>query len=624
MKKAFWLLLLPLLSGCWDVKEPERMYYILGLGIDYKDNEYEVYAQIIDFSNIAKSEQPNPEANQAEVGISKGRTVEEAYFKMYKSMDERLFWGHLSYVIFSENALKENVAKPVIEAFIRYRELRYTTWVYTTQESIEDILLLTPIINKSIALSKLSDPLNSYNQSSFIRPVNFRELTIDLDEPSHEVAIPYLKIEEKWKTEKGDDHDIGKNLVDIILSNNGYKVVDLGIKVTPATLIEAVRKENPDIIGLSGLLVKSAQQMVITAQDFKDAGIAAPILVGGAALSRRFTETKITAEYDGPVLYAKDAMQGLDLANRLQDSVERENLLAELQESIEKRSAADEARAARPVKELVEKPVRTIEDAKVFVPKDLRRHVQKEYAVSHLHPYVNMRTLIGHHLGLKGNVEKLLAEGDSRATELKELVDGYLTSGVLKPSAMYQFFPAQADGDDVVVYDPTDTTKEIERFTFPRQQVAPFLCLADFLKTVESGEMDYIGLMVVTAGHGVSATANKLKDEGKFLESHALHATALELAEGFAERIHQEMRDQWGFPDATDFTMRDRFAAKYQGQRFSFGYPACPNLEDQEKLFKVLKPEDIGVNLTEGFMMEPEASVSAIVFAHPNARYFNV
>ena len=205
MKKAFWLLLLPLLSGCWDVKEPERMYYILGLGIDYKDNEYEVYAQIIDFSNIAKSEQPNPEANQAEVGISKGRTVEEAYFKMYKSMDERLFWGHLSYVIFSENALKENVAKPVIEAFIRYRELRYTTWVYTTQESIEEILLLTPIINKSIALSKLSDPFNSYNQSSFIRPVNFRELTIDLDEPSHEVAIPYLKIEEKWKTEKGDD-----------------------------------------------------------------------------------------------------------------------------------------------------------------------------------------------------------------------------------------------------------------------------------------------------------------------------------------------------------------------------------------------------------------------------------
>ena len=148
--------------------------------------------------------------------------------------------------------------------------------------------------------------------------------------------------------------------------------------------------------------------------------------------------------------------------------------------------------------------------------------------------------------------------------------------------------------------------------------------MADFLKPVESGEMDYVALMVVTAGHGAREIADQYKNEGKFLESHALQATALELAEGFAERIHQEIRDRWGFPDATDFTMRDRFAAKYQGQRFSFGYPACPNLEDQEKLFKLLKPEQIGVNLTEGFMMEPEASVSAIVFAHPDARYFNV
>jgi len=130
--------------------------------------------------------------------------------------------------------------------------------------------------------------------------------------------------------------------------------------------------------------------------------------------------------------------------------------------------------------------------------------------------------------------------------------------------------------------------------------------------------------MVVTAGHGAKEKAERLKEEGKFLESHALLSTALELAEGFAERLHQEIRDVWGFPDPTDFTMKERFAAKYQGQRFSFGYPACPNLEDQEKLFKLLKPEQIGVHLTEGYMMEPEASVSAIVFAHPSARYFNV
>ncbi|QCR33923.1 methionine synthase [Lysinibacillus sp. SGAir0095] len=425
-------------------------------------------------------------------------------------------------------------------------------------------------------------------------------------------------------TVKGDVHDIGKNLVDIILSNNGFKVVDLGIKVTPADLIEAIRKEQPDFVGLSGLLVKSAQQMVITAQDFKEVGIDVPILVGGAALSKRFTETKIAAQYDGPVIYSKDAMQGLDHANRLMNPTERDVLIQELRDSQEKRLLADEKRAARPQKPVVEKPVRTVNDAPVLVPKDLVQHIKRNYSVAHLHPYVNMRTLIGHHLGLKGNVEKLLAEKDKRATELHELVNEYLRSDLLSPSGMYQFFPAQADGDDVVIYSPLDTKQEIERFHFPRQKEAPFLCLSDFLKTVESGEMDYVALMVVTAGHGVKSVADQLKNDGKFLESHALLATALELAEGFAERLHQEIRDVWGFPDATDFSMRERFAAKYQGQRFSFGYPACPNLEDQEKLFKLLKPEQIGVQLTEGFMMEPEASVSAIVFAHPDARYFNV
>lgn len=426
-------------------------------------------------------------------------------------------------------------------------------------------------------------------------------------------------------TVKGDVHDIGKNLVDIILSNNGFKVIDIGIKVTPAELIEVIRKEQPDIVGLSGLLVKSAKQMVLTAQDFREADIDVPILVGGAALSRRFTETKIAAEYNGPVIYAKDAMQGLDLANRLQSGAGKAVLLEELGAQQEKRQAQDAARAEKGAVAILEKPVKTVrEDAPIYVPNDLRRHVLKDYSVAHLYPYVNMRTLIGHHLGLRGYSDKLLQQGDTRAVELHELATKFLQSGILKPAGMYQFFPAQSDGDDVIIYDPKDAKTEIERFTFPRQTKAPFLCLADYLKSTESGELDYVAFMQVTAGHGVRAEATRLKEAGKFLESHALQATALELAEGFAERLHQEIRDQWGFPDATDFSMRERFAAKYQGQRFSFGYPACPNLEDQAKLFGLIKPEDIGVHLTEEFMMDPEASVSAIVFAHPDARYFNV
>ena len=430
-------------------------------------------------------------------------------------------------------------------------------------------------------------------------------------------------------TVKGDVHDIGKNLVEIILSNNGFTVVDIGIKVTPSTLIDVIRKEKPDIIGLSGLLVKSAQQMVITAQDFKAAGIDLPVLVGGAALTRRFTDTKIATEYDGPVLYAKDAMYGLELANRLQNKEEKATLIMELQEQREKRAENDAIKAEKvanaPAVAVATRPVKTVrEDVPVKIPKDLRRRIQIDYSVPHLYPYVNMRTLIGHHLGLRGNVDKMLENKEPRALELHEMVTGFLESGNLTASGLYQFFPAQSDGDDVIIYDPADAKTEIERFTFPRQGKEPFLCLADYLKPIASGEMDYVGFMQVTAGHGVRDFANKLKAEGKFLESHAFQATALELAEGFAERIHQEMRDHLGMPDATDFTMRDRFAAKYIGQRFSFGYPACPNLEDQAKLFKLLKPEDIGVHLTEEFMMEPEASVSAIVFAHPDARYFNV
>ncbi|WP_227396906.1 methionine synthase [Jeotgalibacillus aurantiacus] len=426
-------------------------------------------------------------------------------------------------------------------------------------------------------------------------------------------------------TVKGDVHDIGKNLVEIILSNNGFEVVDLGIKVTPPELIEAIRREKPDIVGLSGLLVKSAQQMVITAGDMKQEGMEIPILVGGAALSRKFVDTKISQNYDGLVLYAKDAMNGLSLANQLQDELER----AKLVEEREAKKGAIASAAPAPKREsnvgVLEKPA--VAPAPVFVPNDVQRHVISSYSVSHVEAYINMQMLIGHHLGVKGKVSRLLAEGDEKTIKVKETVDQLIQEvkkeGLITPAAVYQFFPAQSEGDDVIIYHPEEG-HEIERFTFPRQPRAPYLCLADYLRSKESGEMDYVGFFTVTAGRGIREKAQEYKEQGRFLESHALQALALETAEGFAELLHQQMRDRWGFPDSVDFTMQERFSAKYQGQRFSFGYPACPELEDQEKLFKLIQPEEIGVQLTDGFMMEPEASVSAIVFAHPDARYFNV
>jgi 5-methyltetrahydrofolate--homocysteine methyltransferase len=428
-------------------------------------------------------------------------------------------------------------------------------------------------------------------------------------------------------TVKGDVHDIGKNLVEIILSNNGYQIVNLGIKVPPEQIIEAYKREKPDAIGLSGLLVKSAQQMVITAQDLRSAGVDVPILVGGAALTRKFTKTRIAPEYEGAVLYAKDAMDGLDIANRLSDPEQRKRLIQELRES--KESDVMESGKKEEMPKLTRVNSSSIaKDVPVQTPPDLERHILRDYPIGHIMPYVNMQMLLGHHLGLKGKVENLLAEKDSKAVQLKETVDSILyeaqRSGIIKAHGMYRFFPAQSSGNDVIVYDPQDHSKVLHTFTFPRQEVEPYYCLADYLKSVESGQMDYVGFLLVTAGHGINDLAKEWRDKGDYLKSHALQATALEVAEGFAERIHHIMRDVWGIPDSPQMSMQERFGAKYIGQRFSFGYPACPNLEDQAPLFDLLKPEDIGVELTESFMMEPEASVSAIVFAHPEARYFNV
>ncbi|WP_040203816.1 methionine synthase [Neobacillus jeddahensis] len=429
-------------------------------------------------------------------------------------------------------------------------------------------------------------------------------------------------------TVKGDVHDIGKNLVDIILSNNGYDVIDLGIKVSPTDLVQAIREANPDMVGLSGLLVKSAQQMVLTAQDMKEAGISLPILVGGAALSRKFTDTKIAKEYEGLVLYAKDAMTGLSLANQLQSPEEHQKLIEEKQEKIAALEVPREFERVRAGSVAVKPKPSVSTQAPVFTPMDTKRHIIKTYSLSHIEPYINMQMLIGHHLGVKGKIAKLLVEKDEKALKVKEVVDQLLADAKreswITPNAAYQFFPAQADGNKVIIYDPEKPDRIIETFDFPRQESAPYLCLADFLKSVHSGEMDYVGFFTVTAGKGIREQAEQFKQEGRFLESHALQALALETAEGFAELIHRQMRDRWGFPDPLDFSMQDRFAAHYQGQRFSFGYPACPDLEDQKKLFTLIQPEEIGIQLTEGCMMEPEASVSAMVFAHPEARYFNV
>lgn len=446
-------------------------------------------------------------------------------------------------------------------------------------------------------------------------------------EPFMERADSAVKGKILLATVKGDVHDIGKNLVEIILSNNGYRVVNLGIKVPPEVLIEAFHREKPDAIGLSGLLVKSAQQMVITAQDMQQAGIDVPLLVGGAALTKKFTETRIAPEYGGLVLYAKDAMDGLDLANRLSNEELRESLISSLRQSVK----SDVMRSSGPV--IAAPQNRSSEsvisrNAPVFTPPDFARHVLRDYPLSFLEPYINWQMLLGKHMGYRGNVEKRLVDREPKIVELKEMMDDLLAEAkrdrLITANAVYQFFPAQADGDRILIFDPADHTRLLETFDFPRQKKDLHLCLADFLRPREQGVMDYVAFLTVTTGAGIRDYSTKLREQGDYLRSHAVQALALELAESFAERLHHMLRDGWGFPDPLELTMRERFIARYQGIRVSFGYPACPRLDDQKLLFRLLRPEEIGVELTEGFMMDPEASVSAMVFSHPEARYFTV
>ena len=428
-------------------------------------------------------------------------------------------------------------------------------------------------------------------------------------------------------TVKGDVHDIGKNLVHIIFKNNGYEVVDLGIKVAPEVLIEAVKKASPHLIGLSGLLVKSAQQMSATVEDLANAGIRLPILVGGAALSPKFVAAKIAPRYDAPVLYAKDAMTGLDLANRLQDPARREALLQKNRELQDYLATPVPVSSASPAAAQAA-PAAARRDVDIPVPPDLAPHVLKDFPIDEVFPYINPVMLYGKHLGLRGNPERLLKEGNPKAVALRRQVealqDEILAKGLMKARAVFRFFPAQSEGDKVFLYrSPSDSTPA-ETFSFPRQPAGERLCLADFVSPKSLGRMDYAALFVVTCGEGVRELSEQWREAGEYFKSHAFQAVAIEGAEGFAELLHEKLRAMWGIADPAGLTLKEKFQAHYRGLRVSFGYPACPNLEDQAKLFRLLEPERAaGVRLTEGFMMEPEASVSALVLHHPEARYFS-
>lgn len=429
-------------------------------------------------------------------------------------------------------------------------------------------------------------------------------------------------------TVKGDVHDIGKNLVDIILSNNGFKVINLGIKVATPELIEGYKQYNPDFIGLSGLLVKSAQMMVATAQDLKTSGINCPILVGGAALSNKFTRLRISPQYDGTVIYCKDAMNGLSVSNDIINPELLETITRDLALETDKLIAEESIPISSTTSKIRVAPAQISHDIPIPNPPDLLPHVLNDYPLEEIFEFINPQMLYVRHLGYRGRWEDAIKSKDENAIKLMNSVqsvkDEILSKNLLTANAIFKFFPCNSDENSILIKANTQD-QQSHKLTFGRQSERDGLCLSDFVMPTSASITDYTCMFLTTVGTDVISISEQWKEEGRFLDSHILQVLALESAEGFAELLHQKIRTMWGIGDLDNTTFTDLHRANYHGKRYSFGYPACPRLEDQTLLFDLLDvSRNLNVDLTEGYMMDPEASVSAMVFHHPDAKYFNL
>lgn len=436
-------------------------------------------------------------------------------------------------------------------------------------------------------------------------------------------------------TVKGDVHDIGKNLVDIILSNNGYSVVNLGIKQPLSVILEAYREHAADAIGLSGLLVKSVGVMQENLEEMKRLGLDVPVILGGAALTRPYAEETLRAVYPR-TYYGRDAFEGLRFMDQLSNG-----RLAVLDEEVGERVKRFEGR--RRVEATNQSPAKpgdyqTMsspgERSKVApdvpVPKTpfFGTRVVDAMDLSEIYPYINKIALFRgqwqFRRGERSSAE-LEAEVETEVEPIfRRLQSQCREEGILTPRVVYGYFPAQSEGNDLLVLDPNDPSRVLERFSFPRQPRGARLCIADFFRSSESGERDVVGLSCVTVGAEASRRAAELFAADRYQEYLYLHGFSVECAEALAELWHKRMRMELGISSDDAPVIRELFNQKYRGSRYSFGYPACPDLALQAGLFRLLSPDRIGCSLTDNWQIEPEQSTSALIVHHPEAKYFNV
>jgi 5-methyltetrahydrofolate--homocysteine methyltransferase len=419
--------------------------------------------------------------------------------------------------------------------------------------------------------------------------------------------------------------------------------VNLGIKQPGDTIIKSALEHKADAIGLSGLLVKSTLEMKYVIQDLQRQNLGIPVICGGAALTRKYVEDDLRREYSNAVFYADDAFAGLHIMEDLSaPNGNREGRLKEGRTVKEYAKAVAVDEESGPV--FAERSPVVSDAPNIPVPPFWGVRVKKDWDLREVFQYINDTALFKNQWQLKTASQEdyvRLVEQKFRPIK-KKLEEEVIAAGWFDPKAVYGYFPAQSDGNDVIVYEPEEggdhrehpsttlragsgTQREILRFTFPRQREGRRLSVSDFFAPKSAGKMDVIGLSLVTIGSRASEETQRLFEGGEYTKYLYLHGLSVETAEALAEYLHKKMREDLGIASEDSPHIRDLFHQKYRGSRYSFGYPACPNLEDQTKLFTLLKPEEnVGVRLTTGFLLEPEQSTSAIVVHHPGAKYFVV
>ena len=428
-------------------------------------------------------------------------------------------------------------------------------------------------------------------------------------------------------TVKGDVHDIGKNLVDIILTNNGYEVFNLGIKVPIAEMIAKADDVGADAIGMSGLLVKSTLIMRENLQELNRLGKCSyTVVLGGAALTRSYVERDLRDTYDGKVFYGKDAFEGLHVLDRMMEikrsGVDDPSFGTERSGRVLPKRQSEMLAEVDPASLPARSPeVET--DNEVFVPPFLGSRVAKGVPLDDVVSYLNETALFRNQWGYRPLEGETDADFKERIrAELRARLDEAKAEGVLIPSVAWGYFPANSDGTDLIIYTDDDRTTERARFHFPRQRKEPYLCIADFFRSVDSGEKDYAAFHVVTMGPAASIRTAELFAADRYLDYVSLHGLSVEMAEALAELWHRRIREEWGFAGEDAPTLTGLFRQQHRGGRYSFGYPACPDLEDNAKVVDLLEAGRIGVTVSEGFQLHPEQTTLAIVCHHPKAKYF--